>query len=926
VRRFGEVGRLPAPGDNVAIATGRLEAGTEVERDGSRFRISHTVLEGHRFAAEPIAEGEELLSWGLPFGRALEDIAPGDYVCNEKILRVLRERHPISPRRDGGEPDGTHDQGPGQIPGGFRHLHFVLPEEPNFRDAELTAYELDEERFRPGSPVPLYDEPGTFMGYRRPGGRGVGTRNHVLVLGVNSRTNSFAKMLEVRLNDLAERYENIDGVVAVAHTEGGEEDAPNNLEILLRTLSGFAVHPNVAAVLVVDGGGGAVSNRMLRSYMEEHGYPLADVRHEFMSLGRSFGQDLDRGEEILRGWLPEVDAMRRTEEPLSELKFALQCGGSDAFSGVSANPLIGWLAKEVIKHGGAAILAETDELIGAEPYVLDNVRDLETARRFLQTIERFKELVGWHGHTAEGNPSGGNNYRGLYNISIKSIGAAAKKDPEVRIEHVIDYAERMREAGYHFMDSPGNDLESVAGEVASGCNLIFFTTGNGSITNFPFVPTIKVVSTTGRYNLLPNEMDVNAGAYLDGLPMEDLGRETFDLSVRAASGERTVGEKAGHSQAQIWRDWKQTGTENLERILSAPAPDGEPLPIKTDPGVADGRSFEAVETERGYATDQVALVMPTNLCSSQIALKIAGSLNERGYGEGRVSRFVALPHTEGCGNSGGSSMELYDRTVLGHLDHPLVRFALLLEHGCEKTHNDYFRSRLIEADLDPDRFGWASVQLDGGIEKVTRKVEDWFAAELEAADELQYEAAGLRHLRLGLMATGPLPDAAALSLAELTAIIVGAGGTVVVPETASLLRSRAYLDGTVGDAEVRNTLAHGQVARKPGFHVMEAPTSNPTEAATGLAATGVEVMLAHVSGRPLQAHRMIPLLQVSADPETTQDHSEDLDVILDGDPSTWTEDLLASVLDVASRRYTPRLYGQGNVGFQLTRGLLGVSM
>src|ERR687894_2802270 len=122
VREFSEIGRLPAPGDNVAIATGRLEAGMEVERDGSRFRISHTILEGHRFAAEPITEGEELLSWGLPFGRALEDIAPGDYVCNEKILRVLRERHPVSPRRrDGGEPDGTHDQGPGRIPEGSRH-------------------------------------------------------------------------------------------------------------------------------------------------------------------------------------------------------------------------------------------------------------------------------------------------------------------------------------------------------------------------------------------------------------------------------------------------------------------------------------------------------------------------------------------------------------------------------------------------------------------------------------------------------------------------------------------------------------------------------------------------------------------------------------------------------------------------------------
>ena len=133
----------------------------------------------------------------------------------------------------------------------------------------------------------------------------------------------------------------------------------------------------------------------------------------------------------MRGLLPLAATARRTDEPLSELKIALQCGGSDAFSGVSANPLIGWVARELTAHGGAAVLAETDELIGAESYVLENVRDLDTARRFLAAIERFKELVGFHGHTAEGNPSGGNNYRGLYNISIKSIGAAAKRDPGV---------------------------------------------------------------------------------------------------------------------------------------------------------------------------------------------------------------------------------------------------------------------------------------------------------------------------------------------------------------------------------------------------------------------------------------------------------------------------------------------------------------
>jgi hypothetical protein len=186
LREFSEIGRLPAPGDNVAIATGTLEAGTEVERDGSRFTVEHTALEGHRFAVEPIAEGEELHSWGLPFGRATKDIAPGAYACNEKILRVLRERG----------------------------VGFELPEEPNFRDAELVAYALDEEGLRPGSPVPLYGEPGTFMGYRRAGSRGVGTRNYVVIVGVTSRTGGFAKGLEWRLRDAADAYENVSGVVA----------------------------------------------------------------------------------------------------------------------------------------------------------------------------------------------------------------------------------------------------------------------------------------------------------------------------------------------------------------------------------------------------------------------------------------------------------------------------------------------------------------------------------------------------------------------------------------------------------------------------------------------------------------------------------------------------------------------------------------
>ena len=170
-------------------------------------------------------------------------------------------------------------------------------------------------------------------------------------------------------------------------------------------------------------------------------------------------------------------------------------------------------------------------------------------------------------------------------------------------------------------------------------------TGNGSITNFPFVPTIKFVTTTGRYELLSRDMDVNAGAYLDGTPMDDLGREMFERTLRAASGEKTVGERAGHAQVSIWRDWKQTSDKNLDQLQNTPEPGGEPLPIKeSSPEVQF--SFEAIKSGRGSVSDQVALVMPTSLCSGQISRRIANRLNERHAILGKVTRFVALPHTD----------------------------------------------------------------------------------------------------------------------------------------------------------------------------------------------------------------------------------------------------------------------------------------
>ena len=515
---FTSVARLPAPGDNVGIATQSLESGTRIRYNGEQFQLSHTLLEGHRFAVQPISETEPLLSWGLPFGFATRSISPGDYVCNQKMIDSLS----------------------------IRNLPFALPETPNFSD-KMAPYVLDEAEFRPGTQVSRHANERLFLGYQRPGTRGVGTRNYIVVMGTTARTSGFAR----RLADMCsaggvcnpDTFPNIDGIVAVTHTEGGESQTPNNIDMLLRTLAGFTVHPNIGAVLLVDYGTEAVTNEMLQTYMAREGYALDDVVHHFYRLQGSFDADLAGGAAVIKGWLDSVNSVPRTGQSLEHLKIALQCGGSDAFSGVSGNPLAAYVAKEVIRYGGCANLAETDELIGSEAYILQNARDLPTARTFLNTIERFKERAAWHGHSTEANPSGGNNFRGLYNIAIKSIGAAMKRHPDVCLDYVIDYSELMEKSGYYFMDSPGNDLESIAGQVASGSNMIFFVTGNGSITNFPFVPTLKIVTTTGRYDMLEKDMDVNAGAYLDGTPMEELGESMLNVTVDVASGERSVGEK-----------------------------------------------------------------------------------------------------------------------------------------------------------------------------------------------------------------------------------------------------------------------------------------------------------------------------------------------------------------------------------------------
>ena len=871
--------RLPAPGDNVAIAVRRLEAGTRIRHGDGQFVVQNTVLEGHRFVFEPICAGAALLSWGLPFGDAVRDLEPGDYLCNARILQSLGERS----------------------------LDFDLPDEPNFED-RFDRFELDSERIVPGRQVDVAAEPASFDGFARPAPRGAGTRNFLVVIGLTSIDAALATAVAERARASDEVRQGRVEVAAVTHTEGGGARRPHNLDFVLRTLAGWCVHGNTGAVLVLDHGEGSYRNEDLDRFLREFGYPIDGVPHALLTVSGSFEEAIEQASARAAQLLATAARARRSELPLSGLRIALQCGGSDAFSGVSGNALAGWVGKELIRHGGAANLAETDELIGAEPYVLQNVASVEVAERFLEKIEVFKERAARHGASAEGNPSGGNNYRGLYNIALKSLGAARKKDPDVRLDRVLDYAEPMAGGGFYFMDSPGNDLESIAGQVASGCNLVLFITGNGSITNFPFVPTLKFVTTTGRFEMLADEMDVNAGRYNDGMPMEDLGAETFELVRRVASGQRTKGEAAGHAQVSIWREWQQRDARQLDRLRAAERPSGAPLPaVDAQPLQLDYDAFEGVS---GTCADVVGLVMPTSICSGQIADIVAQDLNARGDRPHGLSRFVSLAHTEGCGAANAD--DLYLETLAGHLAHPFVQRAVLLEHGCEKTHNDAVKGWLRERGVDVERFGYASVQLDGGIETVRERVARWFDDQLRGQPPASSVAASASDLRLAVLSAGPLSDQHGVRLGAFCSEAVAAGATVVVPDNDALLADRGFCSALFA-GPVAPTLAYGAAPSAPGLHVMRAPTTDRSETVTGLGGAGVEVMLALVQDAKLLGHPMIPVLQVGA--------CADAD-LCDLERAALVDRLAATL----SRRYLPTSTTSRNLRFQLTRGELGVSL
>ncbi len=503
-----EIAKLPTaensaihlhPHDNIAVARVPLSAGQEIRLRGELVKVVDPVPAGHKLALKRIATGESIIRYGQVMGRARAAIEPGQHV----------------------------------------HTHNVAFEEIAF-EYEFPSGEA------PGPKAPAAGP--TFLGYPREDGR-TGTRNYIAVVAASNCAAHTAELIAA--SHSGEKLPpNVDGVVAFPHGEGCGHAFGPDTDQLRRTLGGVLDHPNVSSAIIL--GLGCEVNQ-IDHYLGPDGPRTA--RLVGMTLQQSGGTraTVEAARKEIAVLLERAAAERRVETPASKIVLGLNCGGSDSFSGITANPALGWCSDRLVEMGGAAVLAETPENFGAEHLLVKRARNRDVAEKLLMLIRNYKEYLNRFGGSFDDNPSPGNKEGGLTNILEKSLGAVAKAGTSTMTD-AIDYAERIRMPGFVFMNTPGYDPVSITGLAAGGVNLIAFTTGRGSAIGFPTIPVIKIASNSATYRRMRDNMDVNAGRIADGdASIPDIGSEILDLVLRVASGERTCAERLGHKEFVPWR-------------------------------------------------------------------------------------------------------------------------------------------------------------------------------------------------------------------------------------------------------------------------------------------------------------------------------------------------------------------------------------
>lgn len=487
-----------SPLDDVAVASTDLPAGISVHAGGAATLVtSEAIPRGHKVALRAISPGEAVRKYGQIIGFATAPIGPGNHVHTHNLaFGDFAHERPVAPA-----------VGP---------LHKVAPEAQR-----------------------------TFEGIVRPDGR-VATRNYIGILTSVNCSATAARMVAraVSASGMLEDRPGIDGIVALTHTSGcGMDSGGEGMALLRRTIAGYARHPNFAGLLLL--GLGCEANQV-DQLANEFDLP-ASTPLEVMTIQGSGGTKatVAAATKHVEAMLANAGAVSRQAVPASELVLGLECGGSDAFSGLTANPALGVAADLLVAQGGTAILGETPEIYGAEHLLLSRAVNEAVAQRLLERIAWWESYATANGGSMDNNPSPGNKAGGLSTILEKSLGAVAKGGSSPMME-VYRYAEQVKTKGFVFMDTPGYDPVSVTGMVAGGANVVCFTTGRGSAFGAKPVPSLKLATTSELYRRMPDDMDIDCGAVLDGgLDVSEMGQRIFEAVLQTASGRPTKSEEIG---------------------------------------------------------------------------------------------------------------------------------------------------------------------------------------------------------------------------------------------------------------------------------------------------------------------------------------------------------------------------------------------
>lgn len=508
---FDDVALRLHPADNVGIIKRPLQAGTKLKYQTLELPVKQFIPDGHKIALEPVEAGAAVRRYGQIIGFATQTIEPGEHVHVHNL----------------GVQDFARDYAFGA-------------------DVQPVDFVSADQRW-------------TFMGYQRPDGR-VGTRNYIGVIStVNCSAHTVREIAHHFTEERLADYPNIDGVIALAHLSGCAVQIGGADYILLqRTLAGMARHVNIGAYIII--GLGCEANQiadLVANYSLNGAGGLTPPSLTIQGEG-GIRKTVQAGIDAVEELLPLVNSVTRTPQPVSELMIALQCGGSDGWSGVTANPLLGMVSDEIVRQGGTVVLGETPEIYGAEHMLTRRAVSRQVGEKLVSMVRWWEEHTQRLGIEIDNNPSPGNKLGGLTTIYEKSLGAVAKGGT-TPLTGVYEYGEPVTARGFTFMDSPGYDPVAVTGQVAGGCNMVLFTTGRGSAFGFKPAPSIKVATNSTMYQHMEEDMDYNAGKMLEGVSAQQATQELFDLVVAVASGRQSKSEAQGVGEAEF-NPWNLGGT------------------------------------------------------------------------------------------------------------------------------------------------------------------------------------------------------------------------------------------------------------------------------------------------------------------------------------------------------------------------------